>query len=77
VDNDNRYVYRGLDNTKCAAGFLIPDDHLATDFRGSWDEVTDRFGDLYSKYNDLIYDLQLAHDYAAMEQMQGYDFVER
>jgi hypothetical protein len=57
--------YRGTDGTKCAAGFLIPDDVYKPSMEGfSWSSLStqNKFSHLY-EFKDLISALQDCHDW--------------
>lgn len=59
--------YRGPNGTKCAAGFLIPDDKYKPEFEGvSWVAHIDKFPGLYA-HRTLISELQSCpcHDWRA------------
>jgi hypothetical protein len=64
LDNfgDETCVYRGTNNTKCAAGVLIPDEHYTQKMEtNGWKSLIDT-GLVPSDFADLISELQSIHD---------------
>src|SRR5688500_4424543 len=60
VDHE-KCLYRGPDNTKCAAGIFIDDDRYTPDFEGrSWSGVAEKLG--VRAHCELIGGLQIIHD---------------
>ncbi len=54
-------VYRGPDGTKCAVGFLIPDDIYLSCIEGYSVDYLYQFG-INLPYIDLLKDMQAVHD---------------
>lgn len=75
-DTDNQWIesclYRGPNGTKCAAGFLIPDEVYTPFLEGhNWGEISHKFPNL-DKHKHLIESLQIIHDEQTSE-----DFLTR
>lgn len=59
---DGVCLYRGPEGTKCAAGFLIPDDlYSHTMERRGWGKLAEAWG-FSKKHKELIQRLQTLHD---------------
>ncbi len=67
MDKQGQCRHRGPDGTCCAAGFLIPDGHPAIPLRGTWCSTVLWHEDLRSDHDNLIFELQEAHDNAATD----------
>lgn len=64
---DSVCVYRGPDNTKCAAGCLMSDEEYDKKIEGvTWDDLTN--DNIPYAHSDLITDLQFLHDNFPVEQ---------
>lgn len=80
----NKCTYRTPDGLKCAAGFLLPDDHPAVlealkgGEMGSWSALTNALL-VPLDHAALISSLQQCHDYAALDYSVGFikSFLER
>jgi len=60
--------YRGPDGTKCAAGFLIPDDQCTDEMEGNTTNRLHIAGLFdFSPHEKLVEELQYAHDSSASE----------
>lgn len=55
--------YRGIDGCKCAAGFLIPDEHYKPGFEGNSWRVLVLEGKTPAQHLHLILQLQHIHDW--------------
>lgn len=59
--------YRGANNTKCAAGCLIPDEDYSPSFEGSLVSNLDFFLDRFTENMSLLANLQSIHDSGDVE----------
>lgn len=76
----DKCYYRGPNGTKCAAGFLIPDDQYNPDFEGR--RISAIFSDVPALSAEVGYEsiglldsLQVAHDTAARTSNSDADFL--